>query len=128
MFFSSYYSFAMTMRKRLTSHLLSLHCNIFSIFSLCRHDTTALLASFKTLVFRLMDQSLKTTEVVTTPTVKGVVEPAYSKKKKTLKKKKKHKNKKHKTETRKGGEVAVDAGPVFSEKSNELRKKEKKRR
>ena len=86
-FFSSYYSFAMTMRKRLTSHLLSLHCNIFSIFSLCRHDTTALLASFKTLVFRLMDQSLKTTEVVTTPTVKGVVEPAYSKKK-TLKKKK----------------------------------------
>ena len=126
-FFSSYYSFAMTMRKRLTSHLLSLHCNIFSIFSLCRHDTTALLASFKTLVFRLMDQSLKTTEVVTTPTVKGVVEPAYSKKKPS-KKKKKHKNKKHKTETRKGGEVAVDAGPVFSEKSNELRKKEEKRR
>lgn len=73
-----------------------------------------------------MDQSLKTTEVVTTPTVKGVVEPAYSKK--NPQKKKKHKNKKHKTETRKGGEVAVDAGPVFSEKSNELRKKEKKRR
>lgn len=87
MFFSSYYSFAMTMRKRLTSHLLSLHCNIFSIFSLCRHDTTALLASFKTLVFRLMDQSLKTTEVVTTPTVKGVVEPAYSKKNPQKKKK-----------------------------------------
>ena len=86
-FFSSHYSFAMTMRKRLTSHLLSLHCNIFSIFSLCRHDTTALLASFKTLVFRLMDQSLKTTEVVTTPTVKGVVEPAYSKKNPQKKKK-----------------------------------------